>query len=138
MTKMHRALGWLLLMGAASLAIAQSTAKAAAQDVPVVDGALGPCSLELTVNTADGKPVYAATVKVHIPYGFGGFHKLDLEAGTNSEGKVKFTGLPNRVRRPPLEFDASKGDLVGVVEYDPAAQCRAIRSVRLEKAKAAE
>jgi hypothetical protein len=138
MTKMRRALGWLLLMGAASLAIAQSAAKAAALDVPVVDGALGPCSLELTVNTADGKPVYAATVKVHIPYGFGGFHKLDLEAGTNSEGKVKFTGLPNRVRRPPLEFDASKGDLVGVVEYDPAAQCRAIRSVRLEKAKAAE
>ena len=135
---MCRALGWLLLMGAASLAVAQSTAKPAAQDVPVVDGALGPCSLELTVNTADGKPVYAATVKVHIPYGFGGFHKLDLEAGTNSEGKVKFTGLPNRVRRPPLEFDASKGDLVGVVEYDPAAQCRAIRSVRLEKAKAAE
>ncbi len=138
MTKICRALAWLLLLGTASLAVAQSTAKAATQDVPVVDGGLGPCSLELTVNSADGTPVYAASVKVHIPYGFGGFHKLDLEAGTNAEGKVKFTGLPNRVRRPPLEFEASKGDLVSVVEYDPAAQCRAIRSVKLEKNKAAE
>ena len=75
-----------------------------AQKVPVIDGAAGSCSLDLTV-TADGKPAYAAKVRVHIAYGFGGFRKLDLEASTNVDGKVKFTGLPAKVRRgAPLEF----------------------------------
>jgi hypothetical protein len=49
------------------------------EKVPVVDGGAGPCYLELTVTGADGKPVYAATVKIHIGYGFGGMRKLDLE-----------------------------------------------------------
>ena len=81
----------------------------------------------------DSKPVYAASVKVHIPYGFGGFHKLDLEVGTNSEGKAKFTGLPSRVRRPPLEFEATKDDLSGTLNYDPATQCVAAQKITLEK-----
>jgi hypothetical protein len=85
----------------------------------VVDGALGRCSLEVTVIGPDSKPVYAANVKVHIAYGFGGFHKLDLEVGTDAAGKAKFTGLPSRVRRPPLEFDATKDDLSGTLNYDP-------------------
>jgi hypothetical protein len=125
----------LALSGVMVLAAGLCGAQTAAtpQDVPVVDGGLGPCSLELTVNTGDGKPVYAASVKVHIPYGFGGFHKLDLEAGSNSEGKVKFKGLPTRVRRPPLEFDASKGDLEGTIEYDPAVECHAVHPVVLGK-----
>ena len=114
---------------------AQSNGKPAAQDVPAVDGALGPCSLELTVNTADGKPVYAASVKVHIAYGVGGFHKLDLEGGTNADGKVKFAGLPTRVRRPPLEFEAAKDQQFGTVSYDPVVECRASHSVVLEKPK---
>ena len=68
------------------------------EKIPVMDGAAGPCSIELTVIGADNKPAYAATVKVHIDYGFGGFHKLDLEAGTNSDGKVKFPTEIKRVR----------------------------------------
>jgi hypothetical protein len=130
----------LLLLAAVlcEISSAQSDAKPAKQDIPTVDGALGPCSLQLTVNDADGKPIYAATVKVHIPYGFGGFHKLDLEGGTNSEGKVRFTGLPTRVRRPPLEFEASKDQLFATITYDPAVECRAIHSVVLDKPKPAE
>jgi len=81
-------------------------APTAAQEVPVIDGGAGPCSVDFTVTTADGKPAGAATVRVHIASGFGGFHKLDLQAGTNSDGKVKFTGLPSRVRRSLLEFEA--------------------------------
>ena len=115
--------------------VSQSPTQPAAQNIPAVDGALGPCSIELTVNTTDSKPVYAASVKVHIAYGVGGFHKLDLEAGTNADGKVKFTGLPARVRRPPLEFEASKDQLVGMVTYDPAVECRAKHSVVLDKPK---
>lgn len=111
---------------------AQATT-ADAQKVPVIDGAAGSCSLELTV-TADSKPAYAANVKVHIAYGFGGFHKLDLEAATNVDGKVKFVGLPVKVRRPPLEFRASKDGLSGTLNYDPETQCRAVEEIKLTKA----
>jgi hypothetical protein len=103
------------------------------QPVPVIDGGVGPCSLDLMVTIVDGKPAGAATVKVHIAYGFGGFRRLDLEAGTNSDGKVKFTGLPTRVRRPPMEFHASKGELTGTIKYDPATECQGKREVKLEK-----
>ena len=97
----------------------------ASSQVPVIDGAAGPCSLELTILGADAKPVYNATVKVHITYGFGGFHKLDLQAGTNSNGKVKFTGIPAKVHNPPLEFDATQDGLEGSVNYDPLNECQA-------------
>ena len=107
------------------------------QQVPVMDGEAGPCSLELTINGPDGKPAYAAKVKVHVAYGFGGFHKLDLEAGTNSDGKLKFIGLPARVHRPPLEFQASKDDLEGVATYDPSAECQGKHDITMSKAKPA-
>ena len=100
-----------------------------------MDGGAGPCSLELTVRGADGKPVYAATVKVHIKYDFGGMRRLDLEAGTNADGKVKFAGFPDRVQRPPLEFHASKDEFMGIVTYDPSAECQAKRDITLEKLK---
>src|SRR6202030_3333828 len=98
------------LLVAAPLA---SVAQSPDEKIPVIQGGAGPCSLELTVRGADGKPAYAATVTVHIAYGFGGMRKLDLEAGTNSDGKVKFAGLPARVQRPPLEFEASKDEFTG-------------------------
>ncbi len=98
-----------------------------------MDGALGPCSLEVTVVGPDSKPIYAAKVQVHIAYRFGGFHKLDLEVGTDSDGKAKFTGLPARVRRPPLEFDATKDDLSGTLNYDPATKCVAKEQIALQK-----
>jgi hypothetical protein len=106
--------------------------------VPVMDGGAGPCSLALTVNGPDGKPVYDATVKVHIAYGFAGARKLDLQAGTNADGKLKFTGLPSRVHRPPLEFQASKGELQTTLDYDPTAECAATHEITLQKPKAAE
>jgi len=113
-----------------------SNAQAPDENVPVIQGGAGPCSLKLTVRGADGKPVYAATVKVHIKYGFGGMRKLDLEAGTNSDGKVTFAGLPDRVQRPPLEFHASKDELVGVAAFDPSAECQAKREIALARSKA--
>ena len=113
-----------------------SQAPAPNEKVPIIDGGAGSCSVELTVRGADGKPVYAATVKVHVKYGFGGMRRLDLEAGTNSEGKVKFTGLPARVQRPPLEFHGSKDELEGVASFDPLGECHALRDIILEKPKA--
>jgi hypothetical protein len=109
------------------------TSATEAHKVPVIDGAAGSCSMDLTV-TAEGKPVYAAKVKVHIAYGFGGMRKLDLEASTNIDGKVKFTGIPAKVRRSTLEFEAAKDQLSGTLTYDPAAECQAKHEIVLEKA----
>jgi hypothetical protein len=111
-------------------------AQAQSENVPVIQGGAGPCSIELTVRGADGKPVYAATVKVHIKYGFGGMRRLDLEAGTNSDGKVKFAGLPDRVQRPPLEFHAMKDEFRGVAAFDPSTECQGKREIALAKSKA--
>jgi hypothetical protein len=147
MTRARRALlGFVLLAAPAGLLFAaqaqtnsqttappSSSATQPVPEVPVMDGGAGSCELQLTVTTADNKPVYDAKVTVHIAYGFGGFHKLDLEAGTNAKGKVKFTGLPPRVRRPPLEFQASKDQLVGVLKYDPATECHAQHAITLDK-----
>jgi hypothetical protein len=108
-----------------------------ALEVPAIDGGIGPCSIDLTVSDGYAKPVYAATVKVHIAYGFGGIRKLDLEAGTNSDGKVKFKGLPAKVHNPPLEFHASKDDLTGLASYNPATECQAKHDIILEKVKPA-
>ena len=88
------------------------------------------------VTDAAGKPILNALINVHIAYGFGGIRKLDLEAGTNSDGKVKFTGLPARVHRPPLQFHASKDDLAGDADYDPSTECQAKHEIKLEKANA--
>jgi hypothetical protein len=63
--------------------------------------------------------------------------KLDLDAGTNIDGKVKFIGLPSRVRRPPLEFQASKDQLLGTATYDPDSECQAKHDIVLEKPKPA-
>ena len=103
----------------------------------MIDGGAGPCSVEFTVIDANAKPQYAASVKVHIKYGFAGIKKLDLEAGTNVNGKVKFKGLPARVHNPPLEFNASKDELTGVATYNPATECQATHDIMLEKPKAA-
>lgn len=106
-----------------------------AQEVPAIDGNAGPCSIDLTVTDGQGKGVFAATVKVHMAYGFGGIRKLDLEAGTNSDGKVRFKGLPAKVHNPPLEFHASKDDLTGLATFNPATECQAKHDIILEKVK---
>ena len=130
---MHRVLSSILV---AAPLLSQAQAPAPNEKVPVIQGGAGPCSIELTIMGADGKPVYAATVKVHIKYGFGGMRRLDLEAGTNSDGKVKFGGLPARVQRPPLEFHASKDEYEGVAAFDPSKECEARHGITLEKSKA--
>lgn len=110
-------------------------AASAAQDVPVLDGGLGPCSIELQVNDGNAKPVFGVKVNVHIAYGFMGIRKMDLEAQTNINGKVKFTGLPTKVHNPPLEFKASKDQLTGIATNDPSSECQAKHDIVLEKIK---
>ncbi len=136
---MNKIVGWLCYLTASACLLigAKQGAAQAQQKVPVMDGGAGPCALELTITGADKKPLYDATVKVHISYGFAGARRLDLQAGTNSDGKVKFTGLPARVHRPPLEFVATKDQLKGSLMYDPTAECDAKHEIALEEPKPA-
>lgn len=147
MKRMRHVLCWLFLLagpaGFRCAAQAQANpqtpvsqaSSAAVQQIPVMDGGAGPCSLELTVTTADGRPADGATIKVHIAYRFGGLHRLDLTAGANADGKVRFIGLPSQVHQPPLEFQASKGLLVGMVAYDPVEECQAKHGLMLDRPK---
>jgi len=128
-----RALSSILFAVALSLAAsAQTPAAPDPKSVPVVDGGIGNCSYDFTVTDPANAPVYAAKIKVHIAYGFMYARKLDLEVGTNVDGKARFTGLPERTKRG-LFFEASEGDRTGNAFVDPATTCKSQFSVILRK-----
>jgi hypothetical protein len=92
------------------------------QKVPEISGNLGDCSVQIRVIDSAGKPVYGAQVSVHIRYGFGGFHRLDLQIGTNTEGLARFVGLSERARMP-LSFYADYQGRETVVPVDLRQNC---------------
>jgi len=100
-------------------------------EVPVINGNLGPCSADFTVTDASSKPIYDAKIHVTILYGFMNKRKQDLEIGTNSDGKARLEGLPDKLKKPPLEFVVRSGDLNKTVPHDPAVDCHANFSVTL-------
>ena len=93
-----------------------------AEKVPEISGNLGGCSVLIRVIDSAGKPVYGAQVSVHIRYGFGGFHRLDLQIGTNSDGLARFVGLSERARMP-LSFYADYQGRETVVPVDLRNNC---------------
>jgi len=113
----------LIFLAFASFSLSQTTAPDDSKTIPVVDGAIGTCSVDFTITDTAGSPVYAAKIKVHIAYGFMYARKLDLEVGTNYDGKARFTGLPDRVKRG-LFFEASEGNRSGNAFDDPATTCK--------------
>src|SRR5262249_60118488 len=48
------------------------------QEIPVIDGGIGPCSVAFTVKGADGNPAYSPTVKVPFTYALVGLGKIEL------------------------------------------------------------
>jgi len=128
----------IILLAGAFLFAAQVQQPAQPQqpdEIPVTDAQAGPCSVELTVTGADAQPIFAVRINYQTAYGFMGAHKLDMTVYTNAQGKAKFAGIPARVRKPPIEFRASKGDLVGVATMDPASECQARHDIVMDKAK---
>ena len=101
------------------------------QEIPVVNGKIGSCSADFTVKDAQGKGIYNAKIDVLIKYGFMSMRKTELEAGTNSDGKARFLGLPNTVKRP-LEFTVQKGPMYKTVTDDPGDKCEAKFDVTLQ------
>ena len=90
----------------------------------------GPCSAVITVTGADSKPIYGARITARVQYGVMGVKKLDLEAFTGPDGKVKITRLPESLKKPMvIHIDKdNKGDQV---EFKPALSCHATFDVQL-------
>jgi hypothetical protein len=127
-----RTLAQTFLLVALTLPAFAQTPAPDPKSVPVVDGAIGACSADFTVNDDAGSPVYAAKIKVHIAYGFMYARKLDLEVGTNADGKARFTGLPDRVKRG-LFFEATESDRTAEAFDDPSTTCKNQFTVVLRK-----
>ncbi len=106
--------------------------QAEAHTVPVLDGGIGPCTADITVTDANGAAVYAATIKVHIAYGFANARKLDLQLGTNVDGKARFTGLPDKIKHG-FYFHATEGDREGEAFDDPISTCKAQLPITIRK-----
>lgn len=108
----------------------QQPAPAPVPELAVIDARLGGCSADFTVKDAAGKPVYNAVVHVRIRYGLMGVKRMDLEVGTNSDGKARVVGLPTKAK--PLVFDISKGSTKAFVTQDLAASCQATHEAGLK------
>ncbi len=98
--------------------------------VPAVDAGLGSCTAAFIITDTDGKPVYNAKIEVRVSYGR--FHRMDLEVGTNIDGKARFAGLPESPKHGFL-FEASEGDRTGNAFQDPSNKCHADFTITLRK-----
>jgi len=116
----------LLAIGAPRIAAAQSPAAPAE-----ISADLGPCSAALSVTGADSQPIYGAKIVARVQYGFMSVKKLDLEAFTGADGKVKITRLPESLKKP-MVIHVSKGDKTDQVEFKPAERCHAAFDVQLK------
>jgi hypothetical protein len=107
---------------------AMMTAQQKPPEVPNVDAGAGACWVDFSV-TDHRKPVYNAKIHAQVRYGIA--HKTDVEVGTNYEGKARISGLPQKVRKPPLTFDVRKDNAISAVTHDPATNCHASYDVAL-------
>jgi hypothetical protein len=119
----------ILSLVLASLAL---TSPVDPKTISEVDAGLGSCSADFTITDEAAAPVYAAHIRLHIAYGFMSLHKLDLEVGTNADGKARFIGLPENPKQG-LFFHASEGDREGSAFDNPAKTCKAQFTVVLRK-----
>ena len=111
---------------------AQKTSAPDPHSVPTIDGGIGNCSYDFTITDDANKPIYNADIKVRVNYGFMYARRLDLEVGTNIDGKARFTGLPERVKRG-LFFEASESGRTGNAFVDPSTTCKSQFTVVLRK-----
>lgn len=102
--------------------------------VPSIDAALGPCSADFLITDTDGHPIYSAKISTRVAYGFGSFHRLDLEVSTNIDGKARFTGFPASLKRG-LYFQAADNQNRSAVAFDdPAKTCQKQFTLTLQPA----
>jgi hypothetical protein len=104
---------------------------AMAADAPKISADLGSCAADFHVMDSSGKPIYNARIHTLIRYGAFGWHKLDLEIRTDSDGRASIINLPEVPKRP-ITFDVSNGTAATTLPYDPTQQCKAKFDVTLK------
>jgi hypothetical protein len=114
-----------------ALLVALGPPRARAVDVPMASAGLGPCTADFVVTDSSNKPLYNAKVHVALVHGFLNKRKQDLEVGTNSDGKARFEGLPDKLKKKPLEFQVRFGAQTKSVTQDPETNCHASFNVVL-------
>lgn len=122
------AIGFVVLLTIGVVSMNLLTAAQPSPSLPAISADLGSCSVLFTVRDGSGKPVSGATLSVRIAYGFMGVRKLDLETSTNTEGKARFDGLPNNLKKA-LFFRASKEKLTGTAFHDASRNCTAEHTI---------
>jgi hypothetical protein len=110
------------------LGSAQSTAPA--MPPAEISADLGPCSASITVADQDSKPIYGAKIDTRIQYGLLGVKRLDLEAYTGVDGRVKIARLPETLKKP-MYIRIEKNGKQAIVEFKPSLQCNATFDVLL-------
>lgn len=112
----------MLTSGVSLLILSSAALSAEEPKVPVVDGQIGQCSADFTVKDSEDKPIYDAKIAVMIRHGFLGLHKTELQVGTNSDGKARVAGLPERVKRT-LKFEITSGGNSKTISVDTSEKC---------------
>lgn len=117
-------LAFVLLAGA-------QQAETRAPEVPVLQAKLGgKCSATFLVTDAAGAPIYNALIHVRVRYGAMGIRRADLEVGTDSAGKARIEGLPNKAR--PMTYDVQEGGRKAAVQQNVADTCEGMFTVALK------
>jgi hypothetical protein len=117
---------FLCVMGGPSLAESST-------DVPSISAGVGTCTADFVVVDAANKPVYDAKIHVKVNFGFMGKRNTDLQVGTNGDGKAHIEGLPNKMKKPPLEYTIQSADRTKTVTNDPATDCHPNFNITLAK-----
>ena len=139
MIRTPRALGVVAaLIAFASIVQAASPAYPPVQQPPSavteISADMGSCSVDFRVTNIGGEPIYNAKITTQIRYGFMDKRKLDLEAGTNSDGRARFVKMPERVKNP-LQFEAHWGGDSAMIMWDPGNNCHAEYPILLGNSK---
>jgi hypothetical protein len=104
--------------------------QASGPERPVLDARLGGCTADFTVKNPAGAPVYTAVIHVQVRYGPLSVKRMDLEVGTNSEGKARVKGLPDKAKL--MTWDITKDDKKTVVDQDVEKTCQGKFEVTLK------
>ena len=107
-----------------------ATPQATTPELPVLDAKLGGCTADFMVKNAAGAPVSLALIHVQVRYGPLNVKRMDLEVGTNVEGKARVTGLPDKARR--MTWDITKDDKKTVADQDVEKTCQGKFEVTLK------
>jgi len=100
------------------------------QVVPVVDAHLGKCSADFTVKDKGRVPLYDAKIDVSLRYGFLGLRKMSLQVGTNSDGRARVAGLPDKSDKT-YHFQITSGIMSETVVMHTSDGCNAVFDVVL-------